>query len=89
MFGRGKCLLIRIRQQVKWGASRLFVHPAIPIRIHNNPKFVIDLHFEKYYTHHIEVTPTCDYFMEVPRFVDQIHAEISACIFLYSLKKGD
>lgn len=35
-----------------------------------NPIFVIDSHFEEYYTHHIEVTPICDYFMEIPRFVD-------------------
>jgi hypothetical protein len=63
--------------------------PTISIRIHDNPIFVIDLHFEEYYTHRIEVTPTCAYFMEIPRLVDLIHADIPACIFLYSLKKGD
>jgi len=61
----GKCPLSRISHGIKPDARRL-IYPTIAIRIDNISAFVIDSHFKKYYTHHIEVTPICDYFTKYP-----------------------
>jgi hypothetical protein len=87
MTGRRKMQMVGIRHGIKPGARRL-AYPTISIRIHNNFVFVIDSHFERYYTHHIEVTPICDYFTQYP----VLSINTRGCFrvyFLYSLKKGD
>jgi len=87
IFEWGNCPLSRISYQIKQ-AARSFINPTTSIRNHNNPVFVIDSHFEKYYTHPIEVTPTCAYFTQYP----VLSINTRGCIrvyFLYSLKKGD
>ena len=78
MFSRGSGSLKQDQFPVKREAFFLRIvtlelgiqNPTNTIRFHDNLTFVIDLHFEKYYTHHIEVTPICAYFMEILRLVD-------------------
>jgi len=65
-----------------------FARPTIPIRIHDNPPLFIDSPFEKDYTHFIEVTPSCAYFMEYPVLSSDTRGSIRV-YFLFSLKKGD
>jgi hypothetical protein len=66
---------------------RIGHQPTIHIRNHNDPIFVIDSHFEKYYTHFIEVTPTCAYFMETLRLVDQDTRIFPRVFFLFPQKR--
>jgi len=88
LFGIGEYPLTRIIHEIKQDA-RSFACPTIPIRIHDNPIFVIDSHFEKYYTHPIEVTPSCAYFMEYPVLSSEHTRICPRVFFIYSLKQGD
>ena len=74
----------------RWAeTARRFFNPTTPIRIHDNPVFVIDSHFKWYYTHLIEVTPLCAYFMEYPVLSSEHTRMYLRVFFIYSLKKGD
>ena len=71
-----------------WFAARRFVHPTTSIRIHDNPSFLIDSCFEKYYTRFIEVTPSCAYFMEYP-VLSSKHTRICPRVFFYIPSKKE